>query len=222
MPQWTSQRPLRIATGFSYLAREFLNEKQFKYVQMYTSDGALEAAPAMGIADVIIDLVGSGTTLHENNLKEIAGGTILLSQGVLVANKWSLLERQTMLMTVHEILERLEAHLRARNQFVVMAHMRGASEHDVSQRILSETELHGLQGPTVSPVFCQISGQVTEGFYAISICVTKNHLYNAVSQLRMVGASGVLVTPVTYIFDETPIRWHQLLEKLNLSQNSLE
>lgn len=52
-------------------------------------------------------------TLKENNLREIANGRILNSQGVLVANRRSLLERPGLLAIVHELLERLEAHLKA-------------------------------------------------------------------------------------------------------------
>jgi ATP phosphoribosyltransferase len=42
-----------------------------------TADGALEAAPAMGAADIILDLVSTGVTLRENNLKEVQGGNIM-------------------------------------------------------------------------------------------------------------------------------------------------
>jgi hypothetical protein len=55
--------------------------------------GALEAAPAMGSADIILDLVSTGVTLRENNLKQLEGGKIMESQGALVANRRALLER---------------------------------------------------------------------------------------------------------------------------------
>ncbi|PIA36999.1 hypothetical protein AQUCO_03100029v1 [Aquilegia coerulea] len=113
MPQWTKEKPLRVATSFNYLGPKFMKEKGFEHVTFSTADGALEAAPAMGIADAIVDLVSSGTTLRENNLKEIEGGIILESQAVLVASKKSLIQREGVLDTTHEILERLEAHLRA-------------------------------------------------------------------------------------------------------------
>lgn len=51
----------------------------------------------MGSADIILDLVSTGVTLRENNLREIAGGDILQSQGILVANRKSLLERPGLL-----------------------------------------------------------------------------------------------------------------------------
>jgi hypothetical protein len=73
----------------------------------------------MGTADAILDLVSSGTTLRENNLKEISGGSVLSSQGVFVANKRALLERKEVLDTAHELLERFEAHLTAESQFTV-------------------------------------------------------------------------------------------------------
>ncbi|XP_058188641.1 ATP phosphoribosyltransferase 2, chloroplastic [Rhododendron vialii] len=216
MPQWTPEKPLRVATGFTYLAPKFLKENGLKHVTFSTADGALEAAPAMGIADAIVDLVSSGTTLRENNLKEIEGGVILESQAVLVASRKSLTQMKGVLDITHEILERLEAHLRAAGQLTVTANMRGTSAEEVAERVLSQTSLSGLQGPTVSPVFCKRDGRVAADYYAIVICVPKKMLYKSVQQLRAIGGSGVLVSPLTYIFDEEPPRWRELLSKLGM------
>ncbi|KAK1352456.1 ATP phosphoribosyltransferase [Heracleum sosnowskyi] len=216
MPLWTADRPLRVATGFTYLGPKFMKENGLEHVTFSTADGALEAAPAMGTADAIVDLVSSGTTLRENNLKEIEGGVVLESQAVLVASKKSLIQRQGVLDTIHEILERFEAHLRAAGQFTVVANMRGSSAEEVAERVLSQPSLSGLQGPTVSPVFCKRDGKTTAEYYAIVICVPKKLLYKSVQQLRAIGGSGVLVSPLTYIFDEETPRWRELLLKLGL------
>lgn len=216
MPQWSEEKPLRVATGFTYLGPEFMKANGLKHVTFSTADGALEAAPAMGIADAILDLVSSGTTLRENNLKEIQGGTVLESQAVLVASRKSLIQRKGALDTTHEILERLEAHLRAAGQFTVTANMRGSSAEEVAERVLSQPSLSGLQGPTVSPVFCKRDGKVSADYYAIVICVPKKALYKSVQQLRAIGGSGVLISPLTYIFDEETPRWRELLSKLGL------
>lgn len=216
MPQWTVGKPLRVATGFTYIGPKFLKENGLEHVSFSTADGALEAAPAMGTADAILDLVSSGTTLRENNLKEIEGGVVLESQAVLLASRKSLIQRKGALDTTHEILERLEAHLKAAGQFTVTANMRGNSAQEVAERVLSQTSLAGLQGPTVSPVFCKRDGKVVADYYAIVICVPKKSLYKSVQQLRAIGGSGVLISPLTYIFDEETPRWNQLLNELGL------
>ncbi|XP_057780308.1 ATP phosphoribosyltransferase 2, chloroplastic-like [Salvia miltiorrhiza] len=216
MPQWTPERPLRIATGFTYLGPKFMKDNGLSHVTFSTADGALEAAPAMGIADAIVDLVSSGTTLRENNLKEIQGGVILESQAVLVASRKSLIQRKGVLDITHEMLERLEAHLKAVGQFTVTANMRGSSAEEVAERVLSQPSLSGLEGPTVSPVFCKRDGKVAADYFAIVICVPKKALYKSVQQLRMIGGSGVLISPLTYIFDEETPRWRQLLSVLGL------
>ncbi|KAF9661417.1 hypothetical protein SADUNF_Sadunf19G0066600 [Salix dunnii] len=187
MPQWTSEKPLRVATGFNHLGPKFMKDNGFMHVTFSTADGALEAAPAMGIADAILDLVSSGTTLKENNLKEIEGGVVLESQAVLVARRESLIQREDVRGITKEILERFEAHLRAGGQFTVTANMRGSSPEEVAARVLSQPSLSGLQGPTVSPVFCKRDGKVAPDFYAIVICVPKKALYESVQQLREVS-----------------------------------
>nr|AAT74589.1 chloroplast ATP phosphoribosyl transferase [Odontarrhena lesbiaca] len=216
MPLWSDERPLRVATGFTYLGPKFMKENGIKHVTFSTADGALEAAPAMGIADAILDLVSSGTTLKENNLKEIEGGVVLESQAALVASRRALTQRKGALNTVHEILERLEAHLKADGQFTVVANMRGNSAEEVAELVMNQPSLAGLEGPTISPVYCTKGGKVFVDYYAIVICVPKKALYSSVKQLRAIGGSGVLVSPLTYIFDEDTPRWGQLLRNLRL------
>lgn len=59
-----------------YVCR-FFERHGFEHVSLLSADGALEAAPAMGAADIILDLVSTGVTLRENNLKTIENGNIM-------------------------------------------------------------------------------------------------------------------------------------------------
>ncbi|VAI24807.1 unnamed protein product [Triticum turgidum subsp. durum] len=170
----------------------------------------------MGMADAIVDLVSSGTTLRENNLKEIEGGVILESQATLVASKKSLNRREGVLEISHEMLERLEAHLTASGKIMVTANMRGNSAEEVAERVLSQTSLCGLQGPTISPVYCTQDGNVAVDYYAINVVVPQKSLYKSIQQLRSIGGSGVLVSKLTYIFDEETPRWRKLLSELGM------
>lgn len=219
MPCWTEDTPLRVVTGYHSIAQRFFEDKGFKHVALLTADGALEAAPAMGCADIILDLVSTGVTLKENNLREIEGGRIMDSQGVLVANRRSLTERPAQLLPiVHELLERLDAHLKAEDFYSVIANMRGNSPEEVAALLMAQPGLQGLQGPTISPVYGPADGgaAVTHGFYACVICVKKKNLYPSVKAIQKIGGSGVLVQPMTYIFDEEPLRWQRLLENLGI------
>ena len=93
MPEWTETNPLRVVTGYHQLARRFFAQHGFQHVVLLTADGALEAAPLMGSADIILDLISTGITLRENNLKQLEGAEVLRSQGVLVASRrytWAL------------------------------------------------------------------------------------------------------------------------------------
>ncbi|KAL6656234.1 hypothetical protein ACP70R_007060 [Stipagrostis hirtigluma subsp. patula] len=216
MPEWTEKNPLRVVTSFEYLGAKFLKEKGFKHVKFLTADGALESYPAMGMAEAIVDLVSSGTTLRENNLKEVEGGVVVESQATLVASRKSLHKRKGVLEITHELLERLEAHLTATTQLMVTANMRGNSAEEVAERVLSQTSVCGLQGPTISPVYNRRDGKGVVEYYAINVVVPQKMLYKSIQQLRSIGGSGVLVTKLTYIFDEETPRWRNLLSELGL------
>lgn len=218
MPEWSESSPLRVVTGYQNVARKFFQEKGFEHVVLLSADGALEAAPLMGSADIILDLVSTGVTLRENNLKELEGGLILESQGALVANRRALKERDGLLEVVHELIERFEAHLKAGKFYNVLANMRGNSAEEVAEKLLEQPGLCGLQGPTISPIYTKKQGDGVEasGYFDCSVCIPRKELYQAVKGFRQAGGSGVVVNPVTYIFEEEPVRWRKLLDSLDL------
>jgi ATP phosphoribosyltransferase len=60
MPDWTAETPLRVVTGYHSIAARFFARHAFPHVALLSADGALEAAPLMGSADIILDLVRPG------------------------------------------------------------------------------------------------------------------------------------------------------------------
>lgn len=71
---------------------------------------------------------------------------------------------------------------------------------DISEKIFQKEVIGGLQGPTVS----RILTRDTENFFAIHVVVRKEELHKAIGELREIGGSGVVVSPVNYIFEEEP------------------
>ncbi|WP_448334900.1 ATP phosphoribosyltransferase [Bellilinea sp.] len=207
-------RPLRVATKFSRLTGKFLSRYAIPFT-LISAEGTLETAPAIGYADVISDLVASGQTLRDNRLKVIEGGQILNSQAVLIANFYRLKASEAAQSLARNLLELIEAHLRGSTNYSVFANMRGTSAQAVAQRIFDHSTLHGLQGPTISPVF---TPHGNGDWYAVHVVVEKNDIYRAVNELRAVGGSGVVVVPVTYIFDEEPPRCLKMTQALRLDQ----
>lgn len=205
-------RPLRLATQFTNVVGDFLTANSVQPVTLIHAEGTLEVAPEIGYADCIADLVSSGQTLHDNRLRVLSEGTILHSQAALIANYAALRQRSEVLGVARILLEFTEAHLRAQEHVMVVANMRGASAEDVAEAMFGTKVLGGLQGPTLSPVV--VRGGDTN-LYAAQIVVRRDQLIKAIAELRTIGGSGVVVTPVTYIFEEEPVRIKAMLDAVN-------
>ena len=207
-------RPIRIATKFPRLTERFLNQHQIKH-DLFKADGTLEIAPTIGYADMIADLVSTGNTLRANQLRQISDGCMIHSQGVLIASKSALQTRPEIREIAYELLEYIEAYLRAQDCYQIVANMRGESPQAIAHSMLDKEHIRGLQGPTISPIVPHfVTEESDTNWHAIQIIVKKKNLSAAIRQLRSIGGSGVIVTPVRYIFEEVPERYEAMLQKL--------
>jgi ATP phosphoribosyltransferase len=202
-------RPLRVATKFTNLAGAFLEARGVTPFKLVYSEGTLEVTPSMGYADCIVDLVSSGQTLQDNRLRLVDEGVILRSEAALIANRASLQQRPEVLEVARTLLEFTEAHLRAKDRVMVVANMRGESPSVIAGRLFGQKVLGGLQGPTISPV---VTPDGSPNWYAMQIVVLRDQLIEAIAELRAIGGSGVVVTPVTYIFEEEPERYRAMMK----------
>ena len=202
---------LRVATRFPILTRSFLAQHGLSDVRLIDSEGTLEVAPTIGYADFVADLVSTGTTLRDNRLRPLPDGVILKSQAVLIANRAALKNRPEVLQVARLLLEYIEAHLRAQGSYLVFVNVRGESPEAIAQRMSQQPHLSGLQGPTISRVITRDD----QSWYDINIVARKDQLMQTINELRAIGGSGVVVTPVTYIFEEEPPRYTKLLQVLN-------
>lgn len=203
-------RPLRVATKFPNLTRAFFDRRGLADVRLIFAEGTLEVAPTIGYADLIVDLVSTGTTLRDNRLRVLEDGLILKSQACLIANRAALKSRPQVLAVARQLLEFIVAYLRAAENVAVFANMRGETVEAVARHMFSKAVIGGLQGPTISRVITRDAG----GWYSVHIVVRKDQLAQAISELREIGGSGVVVTPVTYIFEEEPLAYKAMLAAL--------
>jgi len=206
-------RPLRIATKYKNLVSRFFQSTSLD-IHLISSEGTVEIAPAIGYADMVCDVVSSGLTLSDNRLRMLSGGKILDSQAVLIGNKQTLLSNPEVLKIARILIEYFEAHLIAKDKLAIFANMRGENPQVIAQKIFDSTSIQGLQGPTISQVIVKHD---TQNWFAVNIIVSKSEIYKAITELRSIGGSGVIVIPVSYVFDEEPPRYRKLLEKLSIS-----
>ena len=173
-------KQLRIATKYPTLTRRFLHQH----------------APVAGYADLIADLTATGTTLRENRLKTLEGGTILSSQSCLIGNTSTLMESGEALRLAREFVEMLEAHMRAEPFYRLTANVRGGSPEEVSATVLSRPDVSGLRGPTIARVY----NVEEQDWYAVSLLVRKDRLMEAVDHLRDCGGIDISASQLSYLF----------------------
>ena len=208
--QTTLGRPLRVATKFPKQTERFFQNHGIVDISLINAEGTMEAAPAIGYADLIVDLVSTGTTLHDNRVRTLEDGLMLVSQACLVGNRACLKQYPPVLAMARQLMEFIEAHLIAAKNVSIFANIRGRTPESIAKLIFAQDVIGGLQGPTIS----QVITREGENWYAIHIIVQREQLAKAITELRSIGGSGVVVSPVTYIFEEEPISYQNLLRAL--------
>ena len=109
---------MRVATKYIHLATDYFAAHDVQDIQIVTSFGATEGAPASGAAEAIVDITSTGATLAANNLRVPEDGVILKSQANLAAAlkaDWSPQARAA----AKQILARLSAYRQAMERLVV-------------------------------------------------------------------------------------------------------
>jgi ATP phosphoribosyltransferase len=168
---------LRVATAHPNTARRFFEERKIP-VDVIPISGAVEVAPRLGLAEAIVDLVSTGSTLAMNGLRQI--GDLVASEAVLIANPTAQVQRA-------DELAALDTMIGA----VIAAHDRKYLMMNAPATKLRELEelLPGLASPSVIPL-------AHSGMIAIHSVVASDDVWSLLPRLKAAGASGILVLPI--------------------------
>lgn len=171
---------LRVATAHPNSARRFFAARGIP-VDIVPISGAVEVAPRLGLAEAIVDLVSTGSTLVMNGLRQV--GDVLASEAILVANPTAQRDRAGELAAIDTMLT---AVIAARGRKYLM--MNAPASH------LAELEdlLPALESPTIIPL-------AHEGMVAIHTVVGSDDVWGLLPRLKAAGASGILVLPIEKI-----------------------
>ncbi|MCD0465360.1 ATP phosphoribosyltransferase [Flavobacterium cupreum] len=168
---------LRIATSYPNTVNDYFNSFGLT-VDIHQISGSVEIAPNIGLADAIVDIVSSGSTLFKNNLKEVE--VILKSEAVLAVSPKVSPEIQKHIDTLKF---RIQAVLRARNSKYILMNVPN-DKIDAVGKILPV-----LRSLTVLPL-------AQEGWSSVHSVIDKDTFWDVIDQLKEVGAEGILVCPI--------------------------
>ncbi len=168
----------KIATSFPNLSRKYF-EDLGKKVEIIVVTGACEIMPYLGVADYIVDLVSTGSTLKTNRLREV--GSIVESQAAVFTSDAAIARNG---QAIQDIVDSFESVIIAENKKYIMA--------DIPKDKLNEVEriIPGIGGPTV----LEIAGN--DKFLAVHAVVDGDKVFKIIAELKRLGAKGILTTPI--------------------------
>ena len=167
----------RIATSYPNTVNQFLTKNNVK-ADLHIINGSVEIAPNIGLADAIVDIVSSGSTLFKNNLKEEE--TILKSEAVLAVSPLISSENQEIL---NKIQFRIQSVLKGRDSKYVLLNAPNEKLDDIINI------LPGMKSPTVLPL-------AEQGWSSVHTVINKNQFWEIIDELKLKGAQGILVCPI--------------------------
>lgn len=174
-PSWLNGK--RIATSYPVLVKEYLDKNQID-AEIHEISGSVEIAPGIGLAEAIVDLVSSGSTLFMNGLKEVE--CIFKSEAILIRNKELDAARIDLL---NKLLFRIRSVRKAKNNKYVLLN---APNENLEQIIAL---LPGMKSPTVLPL-------AEKGWSSVHSVISENEFWEIIEKLKNAGAQGILVVPI--------------------------
>lgn len=167
-----------IATSFPNLTKSYF-QKLGTDVSPAEVSGATEVAPRIGLADVIVDLTETGSTMKLNRLREV--GVVLESVAVLIANPKAIQEKR---LRIDEVTSAFESVMNASRKRYIMANV------PREKLGMLNTLIPGVSGPTVM----NIMGR--DDLVAIHAVTNEDEVNGVIAMLKSIGCTGILVMPI--------------------------
>lgn len=166
---------LRVATAHPNATRRFFADRNID-IDVIELRGSVEVATKIGVADAIVDLISTGSTMRVNGLRPV--GTLIESQAVLISRS----ENQDA-PEVQQVATAIRAVVAGRNKRYLLLNAPRDSIETITELI------PGLNSPTVVPL-------AHTDMVAIHSVVDAADMWSLLPRLEQAGASGVLVLPI--------------------------
>lgn len=167
----------KIATSYPNTVNAFLKANKIS-AELHIINGSVEIAPNIGLANAIVDIVSSGSTLFRNNLKEVE--VMLKSEAVLAISPQISSERQEIL---EKLQFRIKSVLNARTSKYILLNIPNENLQEIIKL------LPGMRSPTVLPL-------AEEGWSSVHTVINEERFWDVIDELKRHGAEGILVAPI--------------------------
>jgi len=168
---------MRVATEFPNITAKYFKNLGVD-IEVIKVSGACEMTPHVGIADAIVDISSSGTTLVTNHLKMIE--KVFTSSVYLIANRKTQADNEK----IGQIQTAVESVLRAKGKRYLMMNV-PENELEAVKEVLP-----GMAGPTVMKV------ESDSSILAVHAVVDASSIFATVGELKKAGAKDILVVPI--------------------------
>ena len=194
---YSNTNKLRIATKYPIQTQNFLSANHMKLHEIILTNGAVESAPQTGIADIIVDISSTGTTIRENDLKILDDGYILFSEATLIANPVTLSNYKDKFNSAKKLLYFILGNMNSKLYNTIIFNIESENENQLFKILNQHSSIRGIIGPTIAKVYSRDE----RNWFSVTVVVSNELLSDAIEIMDKLNAEGITIVQNKLVFD---------------------
>ena len=195
----TNSSTLKVATKYPVQTNAFFSTNGLKNYEIISTNGAVEVAPQTGLADIIVDISSTGTTIRENDLKILDDGYLLFSQATMISNPELLSKSEDKLKSAKRLLYFILGHMNSKLYNTIIFNIQSENENQLFEMLNQYSSIRGIIGPTIAKVYSSDE----RNWFSVTIVVSNEKLGEAIEILDKLKAEGITIVQNKLVFDGT-------------------
>ena len=195
----TNSSTLKVATKYPVQTNAFFSTNGLKNYEIISTNGAVEVAPQTGLADIIVDISSTGTTIRENDLKILDDGYLLFSQATMISNPELLSKSEDKLKSAKRLLYFILGHMNSKLYNTIIFNIESENENQLFEMLNQYSSIRGIIGPTIAKVYSSDE----RNWFSVTIVVSNEKLGEAIEILDKLNAEGITIVQNKLVFDGT-------------------
>ena len=195
----TNSSTLKVATKYPVQTNAFFSTNGLGNFEIISTNGAVEVAPQTGLADIIVDISSTGTTIRENDLKILDDGYLLFSQATMISNSELLSKSEDKLKSAKRLLYFILGHMNSKLYNTIIFNIESENENQLFEMLNQYSSIRGIIGPTIAKVYSSDE----RNWFSVTIVVSNEKLGEAIEILDKLKAEGITIVQNKLVFDGT-------------------